>query len=176
MAAKNHALIMPDANPDDAINNLINAAFGATGQRCMAISVAVFVGKSKDWIPLLIEKSKKLKVGSGYDRDTDVSPVSYKSLKDNINRLIGTVERDGGKILLDGRNPVIPGYPKGNFVAPTIITLETNYEAYKTEIFGPVLGLMFVDTFEEGMKLINSNHWGNGTAIFTTNGGYARKF
>lgn len=142
----------------------------------MANSVAVLVGEAKEWVPKLIEKSKGLIVDAGDAAKVDVSPLSYRELYDRVLSLIGTVEKEGGKILLDGRNFKHPKHTKGNFIAPTVIEVTPDMTAYKEEIFGPVLCLVYVNTLEEGIELINKNHWGNGTSIFTKSGAYARKF
>lgn len=176
MAAKNHAIIMPDADKDEAINALIGAAFGATGQRCMAISVGVFVGESKKWIPELVAKSKKLVLGAGNEKGVDISPLAYCELKDRVLSLLNTVEKEGGKFLLDGRNVSVEKYKNGNFVGPTIIEVNKEMTTYKEEIFGPALCLVYVNTIDEAIEFINNNPWGNGSAIFTKSGSHARKF
>jgi len=175
MGAKNHAIIMPDADKEDAINALIGACFGSTGQRCMAIAVAVLVGDAQKWIPDIVAKSKTLTVGAGVD-NADVAPLNTKAAKEKVERLIA----DGAKnatVLLDGRGVKVPGYPNGNFVGPTIIdNVKPGMACYDEEIFGPVMIIVRVDTLEEGINLINKNAWGNGTSIFTSNGHTARKF
>jgi malonate-semialdehyde dehydrogenase (acetylating)/methylmalonate-semialdehyde dehydrogenase len=176
MGAKNHAIIMPDADKDDAINALIGACFGSTGQRCMAISVAVLVGDAQQWIPEIVEKSKKLSVGSGMS-NADIAPIITKESKERVEKLIGTAEKQGAKILLDGRGVKVPGFEKGNFIGQTIIDHATpGMDVYDTEIFGPVMVIVRVNTLQEGIDLINKNSYGNGTAIFTKNGHVARKF
>jgi malonate-semialdehyde dehydrogenase (acetylating)/methylmalonate-semialdehyde dehydrogenase len=125
MGAKNHGIIMPDADKEDALNALVNAAFGASGQRCMALTTAVFVGESGEWVHDLAAKAKSFKIGPGNEDGIDLSPVAYKDLKDRILRLIGTAEKEGAKLILDGSKYVHPKYPQGNFVAPTIIDFVT---------------------------------------------------
>ncbi len=121
MGAKNHGVIMPDANKDNVLNQLVGAAYGAAGQRCMALTTAVFVGKTKEWIPDLVEKVKKLKVGPGHKADTDIGPVISKESKLRINKIIEESEKQGAKVLLDGRNIVVEkGYENGNFCGPTL--------------------------------------------------------
>jgi len=142
----------------------------------MAISVAVLVGDAKKIIPMLIEKSSKVKVGAGDEPDVEVAPLSYRDLYNRVLNYIESVPKEGGTILLDGRNFKHPKYPNGNFIAPTIVEVNENMTAYKDEIFGPVLCVIYVDTLDEAIKLINRNHWGNGTAIFTKSGAAARKF
>ncbi|KAI0094784.1 methylmalonate-semialdehyde dehydrogenase [Irpex rosettiformis] len=176
LGAKNHAVIMPDANKNHALNSLIGAAFGAAGQRCMAISVAVLVGNAQSWIPDLVERAKQLKVNQGFEQGTDLGPVISPAAKDRINGLIGSVHEEGGKILLDGRNYEVPGYPEGNWVGPTVVEATTTMRAYREEIFGPVLVVISADTLDDAISIINENRYGNGTAIFTQSGATARKF
>lgn len=177
MGAKNHGVVMPDANKESTLNQLVAAAFGAAGQRCMALSTAVFVGKSKEWLPELVKRSQKLKVGPGWEPGVDLGPVISPSAKQKIYDLVESGVKEGAKILLDGRKVVVKGYEKGNFVGPTIISdVKSSMKCYKEEIFGPVLCVMTVDTMDDAVELINRNPYGNGTAIFTTNGATARKF
>ncbi|CAB3255709.1 unnamed protein product [Arctia plantaginis] len=177
MGAKNHGVIMPDANKEHTLNQLAGAAFGAAGQRCMALSTAVFVGESKEWIPDLIERAKALKVNAGHVPATDVGPVISVNAKNRILKLVESGVKEGAKLVLDGRKIVVPGFEKGNFVGPTILTdVQPSMECYREEIFGPVLICLFVNTLDEAIQMINSNPYGNGTAIFTTNGATARKF
>jgi len=155
-----------------ALNAITGAAFGAAGQRCMALSVLVTVG-TDDWLPDLIERAKKLKIGNGFEEGVDMGPIISPQAKSKIEAHIAK----GGKILLDGRKPAAPeGYPDGNWVAPTIVEVEPGQEAYETEIFGPVLCVVKRDSLEDAIELINSNRYGNGTAIFTASGATARKF
>lgn len=177
MGAKNHAIIMPDANKEQSLNALLGAAFGAAGQRCMAVSVAVLVGDAQKWIPDLVAKSKTLKVSGGTEPGTDVGPlVSCAAL----SRVEGLIERgiaEGAVLELDGRRPAVTGYEKGNFVAPTIFSgVKPGMSIYEQEIFGPVLAIVGADTLDEAITLINANPNGNGTAIFTQSGAAARKF
>ncbi|XP_063894459.1 probable methylmalonate-semialdehyde/malonate-semialdehyde dehydrogenase [acylating], mitochondrial [Helicoverpa armigera] len=177
MGAKNHGVIMPDANKEHTLNQLAGAAFGAAGQRCMALSVAVFVGQSKEWIPDLVERAKGLKVNAGHVPDTDVGPLISVKAKERVIRLVESGVKEGAKLVLDGRGVKVPGFEKGNFVGPTILTdVKPNMECYKEEIFGPVLVCLCVDTLDEAIQLVNANPYGNGTAIFTTNGASARKY
>ena len=177
MGAKNHGVIMPDANKEHALNQLAGAAFGAAGQRCMALSTAVFVGESKEWINDLVEKAKKLKVNAGHVPNTDLGPVISPEAKQRICSLVESGVKEGAKLVLDGRGIKVPGYENGNFVGPTILTNVTpDMLCYREEIFGPVLLTLSANTLDEAIKLINSNPYGNGTAIFTTNGATARRF
>ena len=177
MGAKNHAIVLPDANKEQTLNALAGAAFGAAGQRCMAVSVAVLVGEAQNWIPELVEKAKTLKVSAGTEPGTDVGPlVSCAAL----SRVEGLIERgiaEGAKLELDGRRPQVPGYEKGNFVGPTIFSgVQPGMSIYDQEIFGPVLCLVAADSIDEAIAFINANPNGNGTAIFTQSGAAARKF
>ncbi|XP_018321364.1 probable methylmalonate-semialdehyde dehydrogenase [acylating], mitochondrial [Agrilus planipennis] len=177
MGAKNHAIVLPDANKDMAIDHLLGAAFGAAGQRCMAISVAILVGDAKSWIPEIVERSKRLKVSAGYEPGADIGPVISPQAKSKIVDLITSGIKQGAKCVLDGRNIKVEKYPKGNFVGPTILTeVQTDFECYQEEIFGPVLSVMFADTLDDAIEIINKNPYGNGAAIFTTNGSHARQF
>jgi malonate-semialdehyde dehydrogenase (acetylating) / methylmalonate-semialdehyde dehydrogenase len=177
MGAKNHAIVMPDANKDQALNALVGAAFGAAGQRCMATSVAVLVGGASKWVPDIVAKAKTLKVNGGTVAGTDVGPVISKQAKARIEGLIAKGVEEGCALDLDGRNPKIDGYPKGNFIAPTVISgVKPHHTVYKEEIFGPVLVVVSVETLDEAIALTNANPYGNGTGIFTQSGAVARKF
>jgi malonate-semialdehyde dehydrogenase (acetylating)/methylmalonate-semialdehyde dehydrogenase len=177
MGAKNHGVVMPDANKEMTLNQLVAAGFGAAGQRCMALSTAVFVGKSKEWLPELVSKAKKLKVTAGWEPGADLGPVISPQSKKRICDLVESGVKEGAQLILDGRNIKVPGYEKGNFVGPTILTdVKPNMKCYTEEIFGPVLCVLTADTLDEAIELINKNPYGNGTAIFTTNGATARKF
>ncbi|KAI7871062.1 methylmalonate-semialdehyde dehydrogenase [Spinellus fusiger] len=177
LGAKNHAVVMPDASKQATLNAIAGAAFGAAGQRCMALSTLVLVGESKKWLPELAERAKQLNVGFGMDPTTDVGPLITVQSKERVERLIGSSLNEGANVLLDGRGVVVKGYEKGNFVGPTIITdVKPTMECYREEIFGPVLICLTVDTLDEAIELVNKNPYGNGTAIFTNSGPTARKF
>ncbi|SFU00186.1 CoA-acylating methylmalonate-semialdehyde dehydrogenase [Pseudomonas marincola] len=177
MGAKNHAIIMPDANKEQTLNNLLGAAFGAAGQRCMALSVVILVGEAQKWVPELIEKTKTLKVNAGAEAGTDVGPVVSCAALDRISSLIATGEQEGATLALDGRNPQVAGYANGNFVGPTIFTnVSPEMSIYREEIFGPVLCIINAATMDEAIDIINANPNGNGTAIFTRSGASARRF
>ncbi|CAD7086911.1 unnamed protein product [Hermetia illucens] len=177
MGAKNHGVVMADANKENTLNQLAGAAFGAAGQRCMALSTAVFVGEANKWIPDLVERAKQLKVNAGHVPGADLGPVISQQSKKRIHDLVESGIKAGAKCVLDGRNITVPGYENGYFVGPTILTdVKPDMECYKTEIFGPVLVCLSADTIDEAIQLINNNPYGNGTAIFTTNGATARKF
>ncbi|KAG6911547.1 hypothetical protein DXG01_011849 [Tephrocybe rancida] len=174
--AKNHAVIMPDANKNLALNSIIGAAFGAAGQRCMALSVAILIGEAQSWLPELIERAQKLKVNGGFENGADLGPLISPAAKQRVVGLISSAEEEGGKILLDGRSLSVPTYPDGNFVGPTIIEASTSMKCYKEEIFGPALVVIRASSLDDAIDIINENKYGNGTAIFTQSGATARKF
>merc|ERR1712158_208415 len=177
MGAKNHGVIMPDANKEYTLNQLTGAAFGAAGQRCMALTTAVMVGDAGNWVDDIAERAKKLKVTAGHEPTADLGPVISPAAKQRIQGLIQSAVDQGASLPLDGRDITVEEYPDGNFVGPTIISdMTKDMTAYKEEIFGPVLCVLKVDTLDEAVELINSNEYGNGTAIFTSSGSTARKF
>eukprot|EP01059_Diplonema_ambulator_P009263 TRINITY_DN190_c0_g1_i3.p1 TRINITY_DN190_c0_g1~~TRINITY_DN190_c0_g1_i3.p1 ORF type:complete len:523 (+),score=208.71 TRINITY_DN190_c0_g1_i3:189-1571(+) len=178
LGAKNHAVIMEDASKDHAVNSIIGASMGAAGQRCMALSVAIFVGKSQEWINDVVEKAKTLMVGPGKQAGVDVGPMISPYAKKRALDLIQSAADQGATIALDGREYAAPaGYEKGNWLGPTVITnVTTDMRCYTEEIFGPVLCVMSAETLDDALKIINSNPYGNGTAIFTSSGAAARKF
>jgi malonate-semialdehyde dehydrogenase (acetylating)/methylmalonate-semialdehyde dehydrogenase len=177
MGAKNHAVIMPDANKEQSLNALVGAGFGAAGQRCMATSVAVMVGEANQWIPDIVAKAKTLKLNAGTEKGADLGPLISKQAKERIEGLIEQGVKEGARLELDGRHPKVPGYENGNFMAPTIFSgVKPHHKVYTTEIFGPVLVIVSVDTLDEAIELINANPYGNGTGIFTQSGAAARKF
>lgn len=177
MGAKNHAVVLADANKDQTLNAIAGAAFGAAGQRCMAVSVAILVGEANAWIPDLVEKAKTLKVSGGTESGTDVGPLVSCAALDRVSGLIERGIQEGAKLELDGRNPQVAGYDKGNFVGPTVFSGVTpQMTIYREEIFGPVLCVVSVKTFDEAIELINANPNGNGTALFTRSGAAARHF
>src|SRR5258706_15003124 len=177
MGAKNHAVVMPDANKEKSLDALVGAGFGAAGQRCMATSVAVLVGEANQWIPDIVAKAKTLKVNVGTASGTDIGPVISKQAKTRIEGLIEQGVKEGAKLELDGRNAKVAGYDNGNFIAPTIFSgVKPAHKVYTEEIFGPVLVLVSVDTLDQAIDLVNKNPFGNGTGIFTQSGAAARKF
>eukprot|EP00258_Populus_trichocarpa_P001216 XP_002300008.3 methylmalonate-semialdehyde dehydrogenase [acylating], mitochondrial [Populus trichocarpa] len=177
MGAKNHAIVLPDANVDATLNALVAAGFGAAGQRCMALSTVVFVGDPESWENKLVERAKSLKVNSGMEPDADLGPVISKQAKERVCRLIQSGVESGARLLLDGRNIVVPGFEHGNFIGPTILSgVTADMECYKEEIFGPVLLCMEAGSVEEAINILNRNKYGNGAAIFTASGAAARKF
>ncbi|KAI1400362.1 methylmalonate semialdehyde dehydrogenase [Hypoxylon fuscum] len=177
LGAKNHAAVMPDCNKNHFINAVVGAAFGAAGQRCMALSTLVMVGETKEWLSELAESAKQLSVNGGFEEGADLGPVISPHSKERIESLIASAEEEGATILLDGRGFKPEKYPNGNWIAPTIITNVTpDMKCYKEEIFGPVLVCLNVDTLDEAVELINKNEYGNGVAIFTRSGPTAESF
>ncbi|AYA69238.1 methylmalonate-semialdehyde dehydrogenase (CoA acylating) [Acinetobacter sp. WCHA55] len=177
MGAKNHVVVMPDANKEQTLNAMVGAAFGAAGQRCMALSVAVMVGDSKHWINELVAKAKTLSVNAGHEPNTDIGPVISPRAKARVIELITNGVEQGAELLLDGRDIQVKGYEQGNFVGATIFSqVSTDMRIYKEEIFGPVLAIICVDTLDEAIELVNANPFGNGVGLFTQSGAVARTF
>ena len=176
--AKNHAIILPDADLEFAANHLAAAAYGSAGERCMAISAAVAVGAAGDpLMDIMIRKAGEVVVGSGRDPKSEMGPVVTAAAKERIESLIGTGEQQGAKLLVDGRGIKVPGFEDGFFVGPTLIDqVRTEMDVYTEEIFGPVLSVVRADSVEAAIDLINANPYGNGTAIFTSSGEAARRF
>lgn len=177
--AKNHAIVMPDADMDNAVNQLLGAAFGSSGERCMALSVAVTVGDAAgDALVAKMEQAMTgLKVGAHNDSSNDFGPVITKQHQEKVVGYINSAEEQGAKIVVDGRNPQIDGFSEGFFVGGTLIDNVTpEMVSYKEEIFGPVLQVIRVKTMQEAMGLIDAHEYGNGTCIFTRDGEAARYF
>jgi malonate-semialdehyde dehydrogenase (acetylating)/methylmalonate-semialdehyde dehydrogenase len=175
--AKNHMVIMPDANKEQVISNLIGASCGAAGQRCMAISVAVFVGAAKEWIPDLKTAMENVKPGPWDQPASAYGPQINPRAKERIVGLIKKGKEEGATCQLDGSNHTVAGYPKGNWLGPTLFTdIKPEMSIYKEEIFGPVLLAAQVDDLDSAIGMINASPYGNGTSIFTSSGGAARKF
>jgi malonate-semialdehyde dehydrogenase (acetylating)/methylmalonate-semialdehyde dehydrogenase len=177
MGAKNHAVVLPDANREQTLNALVGAGFGAAGQRCMATSAVVLVGAAKQWVPDLKALAQRLTVNAGSEADTDVGPVISRRAKQRILDLIDSGVEEGATLELDGRGISVPGYEDGNFVGPTLFTgVTTAMQIYTQEIFGPVLVVLEVDTLDQAIELVNANPFGNGVGLFTQSGAAARKF
>jgi malonate-semialdehyde dehydrogenase (acetylating)/methylmalonate-semialdehyde dehydrogenase len=176
MGAKNHAVVLPDANKEQTLNQLLGAGFGAAGQRCMAASVAVLVGAARDWLPELAQKAQQLSIGAGED-NPDFGPLVSCAAK---NRVLAMIERgvaEGASLALDGRGIEVAGYPNGNFIGATILAgVKPGMSVYDEEIFGPVLIVVEADTLDDAIALVNANPNGNGVALFTQSGAAARKF
>ena len=175
--AKNHMVIMPDAPKDQVISNLLGASCGAAGQRCMAISVAVFVGESKQWIDELAMQMAALRPGHWQDTGAAYGPLISPQARQRVLSLIDEGKTEGAECLLDGSQCTVAGYPDGNWVGPTLFRgVTAKMSLYREEIFGPVLVCMEVDSLEESIELVNASPYGNGTSLFTRSGGAARHF
>jgi malonate-semialdehyde dehydrogenase (acetylating)/methylmalonate-semialdehyde dehydrogenase len=175
--AKNHMLVLPDADLDLVADSAVNAGFGSAGERCMAISVVVAVEPVADeLIARISEKMATIKVGDGR-RSCDMGPLVTKEHRDKVASYIEAAEVDGATVVVDGRGVVPDGDPAGFWLGPTLIDkVPLSSRVYKEEIFGPVLSVVRVQSYQEGLDLINSGAFGNGTAIFTNDGGAARRF
>ncbi|MFP2770900.1 CoA-acylating methylmalonate-semialdehyde dehydrogenase [Oceanisphaera sp. KMM 10153] len=175
--AKNHMVVLPDANRQQAVNNLVGASVGAAGQRCMAISVAVLVGEAGNWIPDLKAAMAKVRPGIWNDPDAGYGPLISQAAKTRVLQLITRGKGEGADCLLDGSQVQVSGYPDGNWLGPTLFGgVTSDMSIYKEEIFGPVLLVMTVDSLDEAIALVNANPYGNGTSIFTASGAAARKY
>ncbi len=176
--AKNHAVVLPDADPAFAASHLVASAFGSAGERCMAVSVAVVVGGGVDEVLTAVdEQARAVRVGPARDPASEMGPVITRAAKDRIVGLIGSGEAQGAQVRLDGRDLVVPGYEEGFFLGPTVLDrVTTAMDVYRQEIFGPVLSVVRVDDVDEAIALINANPYGNGTALFTGSGEAARRF
>ena len=176
--AKNHLLVMPDANINQAVDGIIGAAFGSAGERCMAVSVAVAVGDVADeLVQKISDKAQILKVAPWKDPDAEMGPVISLEHKKKIEDYIATGEREGAKLILDGRNCNIQGYENGYFIGPTLFdNVNQKMTIYKEEIFGPVLSVVRANSYEEALNLVNNHKFGNGTSIYTSDGEVARHF
>merc|ERR1712137_1139768 len=179
MGAKNHCVVLPDADFGTVVNALAGASCGAAGQRCMAISAAIFVGSAREFIPHIAEAASKLKVGPGHEAGVDIGPLISKAAQERVRSLIQTGVDQGAELLCDGRSnfTLADEYKNGYFVGASVFRgVTTEMDIYKEEIFGPVLSCMEVDTFDEAIALSNGNKFGNGCAIFTQSGHSARKY
>jgi malonate-semialdehyde dehydrogenase (acetylating)/methylmalonate-semialdehyde dehydrogenase len=177
MGAKNHAVVLPDANREQTLNALVGAAFGAAGQRCMAVSTLVLVGTAREWIADLVSKARSLTLHAGSEPGADLGPLISCAARQRVEALIASGVEQGASLELDGRNPRVPGYAHGNFVGPTIFAqVRPGMRIYDEEIFGPVLLILTAETLDEAITLVNANPNGNGTALFTQSGAAARHF
>ena len=176
--AKNHAIVLPDADVDFAADHLAAAAFGSAGERCMAISATVAVGGAGDAVVKAVSaRAEAVKVGNGRDAASEMGPVITRQAQERIVGLIGRGEEQGAQLAVDGRGLVVPGHENGFFVGPTVVDdVRPEMDVYREEIFGPVLSVLRADTVDEAIALINANPYGNGTAIFTNSGEAARRF
>ncbi len=176
--AKNPTVVMPDADMEMTIRILADSAFGNAGQRCLATALVIGVGEAHDiFAEGIVEAARNRKVGYGLEEGVQMGPVISPQAKARIEGLIAQGIEEGAKVLYDGRGAVIPGWEKGFFLRPTVLdNIQPGTTLFETEIFGPVLGLMKVDTLDQALEIINSMRYGNMACIFTNNGGHARKF
>ena len=176
--AKNHLIVMPDANLDQAVDGIMGAAYGSAGERCMAVSVAVAVGEIADkLVENISNKAESLVVAPWTDQTSQMGPVISKEHKEKINNYITTGVDEGANLILDGRNIKIQGYENGYFVGPTLFdNVSKEMKIYKEEIFGPVLSVVRVKNYDEALKLVNEHAFGNGTSIYTSDGEVSRHF
>ena len=176
--AKNHAVVLPDADLSFAADHVSAAAFGSAGERCMAISAAVAVGDAGDaLVRALTERADAVRVGPGRDEASEMGPVVTLQAKERITGYIERAAQEGARVARDGRGLVVAGYEGGFFVGPTVVDQVTpGMEVYRDEIFGPVLSVLRAGTVDEAIELVNANPYGNGTAVFTSSGEAARRF
>jgi malonate-semialdehyde dehydrogenase (acetylating)/methylmalonate-semialdehyde dehydrogenase len=176
--AKNHAVVLPDADLDFASDHLVAAAFGSAGERCMAVSAAVAVGTAaEDLLGLVVDKASAVRVGPGRDESSEMGPVVTREAKARIAGIIERAPAEGARLALDGRGLVVKGHEDGFFVGPTVVDdVRTDMEVYREEIFGPVLSVLRAGSADEAVALVNRNPYGNGTAVFTSSGEAARRF
>ena len=176
--AKNHMLVLPDADMDLAADGAVSAAFGSAGERCMAISVVVTVGDAAErLLPKIVERMAKLKVGSAEDPDAEMGPLITSEHRDKVVALIDSGVEQGAELVCDGRGLEVPDCENGYFVGPTLFDRVTpDMKIYTEEIFGPVLSVVRADNYHDAVNLVNENPYANGTAIFTNDGGAARRF
>ncbi|MBY6364411.1 CoA-acylating methylmalonate-semialdehyde dehydrogenase [Rhodococcoides corynebacterioides] len=175
--AKNHAIVLPDADLDLAADAMVNAGFGSAGERCMAISALVAVGDiADDLVAKIVDRTTPLRTGDG-TRGADMGPLVTKAHRDKVASYVDAGEKEGATVVVDGRGVQADGDPHGFWLGPTLLDHVTpEMSVYTDEIFGPVLSVVRVDTYDDALQLINDNPYGNGTAIFTNDGGAARRF
>lgn len=176
--AKNHMVVLPDADMDLAADAAVGAGFGSAGERCMAISVLVTVGDAADkLLPKIQERIAKMTVGNGLEAESQMGPLITKAHRDRVASFVDAGEKAGAKVLVDGRGLKVAGHEEGFFLGPCLLdNVSPEMSCYTEEIFGPVLGVVRVKSYDEALELIHNNPYGNGTAIFTNDGGAARKF
>ncbi|MEU9289505.1 CoA-acylating methylmalonate-semialdehyde dehydrogenase [Streptomyces sp. NPDC048275] len=179
--AKNHAVVLPDADLEFAANHITAGAYGSAGERCMAVSVAVAVGAAADGLVEVLErKAREVKVGPGDAPGTEMGPLITRTAQERVEDAVGTAATQGATVVVDGRGLKIDDHPEcadGFFTGPSLLDhVTTEMDSYQEELFGPVLAVVRVDTLDEAIALINSNPYGNGTALFTASGEAARRF
>ncbi|HEY4181807.1 MAG TPA: CoA-acylating methylmalonate-semialdehyde dehydrogenase [Kofleriaceae bacterium] len=176
--AKNHMIVLPDADMELAADAAVSAGYGSAGERCMAISVLVAVGNAGDkLIPLIKERISKLKVGDGFEAGNEMGPLINKAHRDKVSGYVDAGVKEGATLVADGRALSVAGREKGFFLGPSLFdNVKTGMSIYKDEIFGPVLGVTRVGSYDEAITMVNANPYANGVALFTNDGGAARKF
>jgi malonate-semialdehyde dehydrogenase (acetylating) / methylmalonate-semialdehyde dehydrogenase len=176
--AKNHMVVLPDADLDLAADAAVSAAYGSAGERCMAISALVTVGDVADrLLPAITERMARLKVGPGTDPASEMGPLVTREHRDRVAGYLSTGGDEGAEVVVDGRSLTVAGAEDGFWLGPSLLDRVTpDMSVYRDEIFGPVLSVVRVDTYDEAIALVNANPYGNGTAVFTTDGGAARRF
>ncbi|GHB83399.1 methylmalonate-semialdehyde dehydrogenase (acylating) [Streptomyces umbrinus] len=176
--AKNHAVVLPDADLEFAANHITAGAYGSAGERCMAVSVAVAVGDAADaLVDILERKAREVKVGPGDAAGTEMGPLVTKAAQERVENAVGVADGQGAAVVVDGRGLKVEGHEDGFFTGPSLLDhVTTEMDAYKQELFGPVLAVVRVDTLDEAINVINANPYGNGTALFTGSGEAARRF
>jgi malonate-semialdehyde dehydrogenase (acetylating)/methylmalonate-semialdehyde dehydrogenase len=176
--AKNHMVVLPDADMDLAADSAVSAGFGSAGERCMAISVVVTVGEAADkLLPKVQERIAALKVGPGMESDSEMGPLITKEHRDRVASYVAKGIEEGAEALTDGRDLTVPDHEEGFFLGATLLDhVKVDMTVYQDEIFGPVLSVVRADSYQDAIGIINDNPWGNGTAVFTNDGGAARKF
>jgi malonate-semialdehyde dehydrogenase (acetylating)/methylmalonate-semialdehyde dehydrogenase len=178
--AKNHAVVLPDADLEFAANHITAGAYGSAGERCMAVSVAVAVGDAADGLVQVLErKAREVKVGPGDQPGTETGPLVTKAAQERVESAVGVAATQGATVVVDGRGLKLddPAYAEGFFTGPSLLDhVTTEMAAYKEELFGPVLAILRVETLDEAIDVINANPYGNGTALFTASGEAARRF
>lgn len=175
--AKNPVVILPDADIEMSVRIIADSVYGCAGQRCLAASNIITVGDKGKIKEALYEAAKKRTTGFGLDEANEMGPVITKESRARVESLVDKAVSEGAKVLLDGRNPKINGYENGNFIKPTILEgLPLNGETIRTEIFGPVMSLIELDTVDDALNFINNGHYGNMACLFTSSGANARKF
>ncbi|MFF7734394.1 CoA-acylating methylmalonate-semialdehyde dehydrogenase [Streptomyces sp. NPDC007984] len=176
--AKNHMLVLPDADLELAADQAINAAYGSAGERCMAVSVVVAVGDIGDaLVGKIAERAKNLRIGPGNDPASEMGPLITREHRDKVASYVAGAAEQGAEVVVDGTGFSVEGHEDGFFLGVSLLDrVPLTADAYRDEIFGPVLAVVRTETYEEAIQLINSSRWGNGTAIFTRDGGAARRF
>lgn len=175
--AKNHAVVLPDADLDSTVDALIAAGYGSAGERCMAISAVVVVGDADPLVAAITARAKALVTGPGTDPASDMGPLITRVHRDRVASYVDSALADGAEVVLDGRGIEVAGAPDGFWLGPTLVDrVRPEMDVYRDEIFGPVLSILRVDTLDEALQVVNANPYGNGAAIFTSDGGSARRF